>query len=55
MRKSNCKHDWFDITVRDEEYGNTYKCSKCGKEKFEPRKKEPTKIFGVVEVMGDVS
>lgn len=48
MKKENkCEHDWFEITVYDEKYGKTYKCSKCGKEKFEPTEKEPAKRFGV--------
>ena len=39
IKKSRCEHDWSDITVRDEKYGNTYMCSKCGEEKFEPEEK----------------
>ena len=34
------KHDWFDITVHDEKYGKTYKCNKCGEEKFEPHEEK---------------
>lgn len=37
MKKENkCEHDWFEITVYDEKYGKTYRCSKCKEEKFEP-------------------
>ena len=47
LSKSKCEHDWFEITVHDEKYGKTYKCSKCPEEKFEPNEREPIKRFGV--------
>ena len=49
-KEEKCEHDWFEITVHDEKYGKTYKCSKCGDEKFEPDEK----IKKIKSVAGDI-